>query len=37
MVGISSFLQILKKLVWKENFWTTEEFLKCQGVVLQKM
>lgn len=30
-------LQILKKLLLKENFWTTEEFLKFQGLVLQKM
>lgn len=30
-------LQILKKLLLKENFWTTEEFLKFQGLILQKM
>ena len=29
-------MRILKKLLLKENFWTTEEFLKFQGVVLQK-
>ena len=27
---------VLKKLLLKENFWTTEEFLKFQGLILQK-
>lgn len=28
---------VLKKLLLKENFWTMEEFLKFQGLILQKM